>query len=50
MCCVVAPGFALIYDSLEDALDTEPKYRLVRVRAARAAIVVLFATHRALTT
>ena len=24
-------GFALIYDSLEDALDCEPKYRLVRV-------------------
>jgi small subunit ribosomal protein S24e len=23
-------GFALIYDSLEDALDAEPKYRLVR--------------------
>jgi small subunit ribosomal protein S24e len=23
-------GFALIYDSLEDALDSEPKYRLVR--------------------
>jgi len=23
-------GFALIYDSLEDALDTEPKYRLIR--------------------
>jgi hypothetical protein len=26
-------GFALIYDSLEDLLDTEPKHRLVRVRA-----------------
>ena len=24
-------GFALVYDSLEDALDCEPKYRLVRV-------------------
>ena len=24
-------GFALIYDTLEDALDSEPKYRLVRV-------------------
>ena len=24
-------GFALIYDTLEDALDCEPKYRLVRV-------------------
>ena len=23
-------GFALIYDTLEDALDSEPKYRLVR--------------------
>ena len=23
-------GFALIYDTLEDALDAEPKYRLVR--------------------
>lgn len=23
-------GFCLIYDSLEDALDTEPKYRLIR--------------------
>lgn len=23
-------GFALIYDSLEDALDSEPKYRLTR--------------------
>ena len=23
-------GFALIYDSLEDALDAEPKYRLIR--------------------
>lgn len=23
-------GFALIYDTLEDALDCEPKYRLVR--------------------
>jgi len=23
-------GFCLIYDSLEDALDVEPKYRLVR--------------------
>jgi len=23
-------GFALIYDTLEDALDTEPKYRLIR--------------------
>jgi len=23
-------GFALIYDSLEDALDSEPKYRLIR--------------------
>ena len=23
-------GFAVIYDSLEDALDSEPKYRLVR--------------------
>jgi len=23
-------GFALIYDTLEDAIDTEPKYRLVR--------------------
>ena len=29
-------GFALIYDSLEDALDAEPKYRLVRVRAQRS--------------
>ena len=26
-------GFALIYDSLEDALDSEPKYRLIRVSA-----------------
>ena len=26
-------GFALIYDSLEDALDCEPKYRLIRVSA-----------------
>ncbi len=25
-------GFALIYDTLEDALDVEPKYRLIRVR------------------
>jgi ribosomal protein S24E len=24
-------GFALIYDSLEAALDVEPKYRLIRV-------------------
>ncbi len=24
-------GFALIYDSLEDALDSEPRYRLTRV-------------------
>jgi len=23
-------GFALIYDTLEDALDSEPKYRLIR--------------------
>jgi len=23
-------GFAMIYDSLEDALDVEPKYRLIR--------------------
>jgi len=23
-------GFALIYDTLEDALDVEPKYRLIR--------------------
>lgn len=27
-------GFAFVYDSLEDALDVEPKYRLVRVRSA----------------
>ena len=25
-------GFCLIYNSLEDALDAEPKYRLIRVR------------------
>jgi small subunit ribosomal protein S24e len=24
-------GFALIYDTLEDALDSEPKYRLTRI-------------------
>ena len=24
-------GFALIYDSVDDALDSEPKYRLIRV-------------------
>ena len=28
-------GFALIYDSLEDALDAEPKYRLIRVSHSR---------------
>ena len=30
-------GFALIYDTLEDALDSEPKYRLARsgLRAKR---------------
>eukprot|EP00456_Euglypha_rotunda_P047854 TRINITY_DN382_c0_g1_i15.p1 TRINITY_DN382_c0_g1~~TRINITY_DN382_c0_g1_i15.p1 ORF type:complete len:133 (+),score=25.91 TRINITY_DN382_c0_g1_i15:130-528(+) len=27
-------GFALIYDSLQDALDAEPKYRLVRAGLA----------------
>jgi len=28
-------GFALIYDSLQDALDAEPKYRLVRAGLAQ---------------
>lgn len=27
-------GFALIYDTLEDALDVEPRYRLVRAGLA----------------
>jgi len=27
-------GFAFVYDSLEDALDTEPKFRLVRAKLA----------------
>jgi len=27
-------GFALIYDSLQDALDAEPKYRLIRAGLA----------------
>jgi len=30
-------GFATIYDSLEDALDVEPKFRLVRQELAEAA-------------
>lgn len=29
-------GFACIYDSLEDALDNEPKYRLIRQSLATA--------------
>lgn len=28
-------GFACIYDTLEDALDTEPKYRLIRQKMAK---------------
>lgn len=42
-------GFAIIYDSIEDALDTEPRYRLVRVRvaAARARVCVHGAQQRA---
>jgi len=28
-------GFALIYDSLQDALDAEPKYRLIRAGLAQ---------------
>eukprot|EP01024_Parvocaulis_polyphysoides_P050214 TRINITY_DN48893_c0_g2_i1.p1 TRINITY_DN48893_c0_g2~~TRINITY_DN48893_c0_g2_i1.p1 ORF type:complete len:161 (+),score=15.29 TRINITY_DN48893_c0_g2_i1:71-553(+) len=31
-------GFCLIYDSLEDALDSEPKYRLIRAKLKEAVV------------
>jgi hypothetical protein len=39
-------GFALIYDTHEDALDVEPKYRLIRVRNRLSCTVLCRATRR----